>query len=102
MRRYLVYFAFVLTYFPLVAQITSLPAPDKTGGMSLTQALATRRSIRSFNSTPLTQQQLSQLLWAAQGVTDAKGHRTAPSAHAQYFLRLYVATADGTFEYLPE
>jgi SagB-type dehydrogenase family enzyme len=63
--------------------------------------LATRRSIRSFAPTQLTQQELAQLLWAAQGITDDKGHRTAPSARAQYFLHLYVATPDGLFEYLP-
>jgi SagB-type dehydrogenase family enzyme len=69
--------------------------------MSLNDALAHRRSIRSFQSAKLTLPELSQLLWAAQGVTDDKGHRTAPSAHAQYYLHLYLAQPDGFFEYLP-
>jgi nitroreductase len=86
---------------PKAADRVDLPAPSRTGGMTLTDALATRRSVRSFAESKLTQQELSQLLWAAQGITDDKGHRTAPSARAQYFLHLYVATADGFFEYIP-
>ncbi|HUO59151.1 MAG TPA: SagB/ThcOx family dehydrogenase [Candidatus Acidoferrales bacterium] len=80
----------------------SLPAPAKTGGMTLNEALASRRSVREYATTKLTQQELSQLLWAAQGITDDKGHRTAPSAHAQYFLHIYVANSDGVFAYLPQ
>ena len=80
----------------------SLPAPTTTGGMALTDALAKRRSTRAFTATALTQPEISQLFWAAQGITDDKGHRTAPSARAKYYLTLYVATADGLFQYLPE
>jgi SagB-type dehydrogenase family enzyme len=69
--------------------------------MSLTKALAARRSVRSFLPTPLTKAELSQILWAAQGITDSQGHRTAPSASAQYYLHVYVTSADGIFEYLP-
>jgi SagB-type dehydrogenase family enzyme len=78
-----------------------LPAPVRTGGMSLNDALANRRSIRGFQRVKLTMQEVSQLLWAAQGITDDKGRRTAPSAHAQYFLHLYIALPDGFFEYIP-
>lgn len=69
--------------------------------MALAEALARRRSIRSFTGAALTQQEISQLLWAAQGITDDKGHRTAPSAHAGYFLHIYAATAGGFYEYVP-
>jgi len=85
----------------LTAQTIALPAPTRTGGMSLTEALATRRSIRSYTATPITLAEISQLLWSAQGVTNDKGGRTAPSAHAQYFLHLYVARPEGFFEYIP-
>ncbi len=78
-----------------------LPAPSKSGGMALTEALARRRSMRSFSAKPLSQAEISQLLWAAQGVTDDKGHRTAPSSVAQYYLHVYLASADGFFEYIP-
>jgi SagB-type dehydrogenase family enzyme len=84
-----------------VTSQTALPAPNRTGGMTLTEALAHRRSVRSFKSAPLTLPETSQLLWAAQGITDDQGHRTAPSAHAAYFLHVYLATANGFFEYLP-
>ena len=69
--------------------------------MALTEALARRRSTRTFTAKPLTQAEISQLLWAAQGITDDKGHRTAPSASAQYYLHVYLASADGFFEYIP-
>jgi SagB-type dehydrogenase family enzyme len=69
--------------------------------MTLNQALAARRSVRAFSEIPLTDAQVSQLLWAAQGITSAKGQRTAPSAHAQYYLHVYVARAEGFFEYVP-
>lgn len=82
--------------------VIRLPAPVASGGMSLTDALARRRSQRSFAGTPLTQQEISQLLWAAQGITDNRGHRTAPSARGRYFLHVYVADREGLFEYLPE
>jgi SagB-type dehydrogenase family enzyme len=80
----------------------TLPAPATSGGMSLSEALNTRRSVRSYTNVALTQQELSQLLWATQGVTDAKGHRTAPSPMAKYFLTIYVATAEGLFQYIPD
>jgi nitroreductase len=69
--------------------------------MSLDAALAARRSVREFASTPLTWREVGQLLWAAQGITHEEGKRTAPSAGATYPLELYVATADGLFTYRP-
>ncbi len=85
----------------VAAPPVALPAPSRSGGMALNEALAHRRSIRSFQPVRLTPQEVSQLLWAAQGVTDDKGHRTAPSAHAEYFLHLYLARPEGFFEYIP-
>lgn len=83
------------------AQVINLPAPDKTGGMALNLALASRRSMREFSDAPLTLAQLSQLLWAAQGVTEASGRRTAPSAGAKYPLELYAVVKDGVYHYEP-
>lgn len=91
----------LFTATALTAQTIALPAPTRTGGMTLNEALAERRSIRSYTATPITLSEISQLLWSAQGVTNDKGGRTAPSAHAQYFLHLYVARPEGFFEYLP-
>ncbi len=78
-----------------------LPAPIERGTMSLEEALRARHSVREFGSTPLTERQLAQLLWAAQGVTHA-GHRTTPSAGALYPLEVYVATTAGLGHYEPE
>jgi SagB-type dehydrogenase family enzyme len=71
--------------------------------MSLTEAIAKRRSIRDFAPDPLSLEQISQLAWAAQGITEpTRGLRTAPSAGALYPLELYLLTKDGVFHYLPQ
>ena len=69
--------------------------------MSLEEAIAARRSVRTFAKQQLTSEQLSQLLWAAQGITDTRGYRTAPSAGALYPLEIYVIAADGFSHYQP-
>lgn len=82
--------------------IIRLPQPRLTGTISLEQALATRRSVRNFGSGTLDYNQLGQLAWAAQGITEQKmGFRTAPSAGAIYPIELYFATAQGLFVYNP-
>ncbi len=88
----------------LRAQATeqALPSPRTSGDMSLEEALRRRASVRSFTATPLTQEQVGQLLWAAQGITRDWGGRTAPSAGALYPLELYVVTATGVQHYLPQ
>lgn len=89
--------------------IVKLPAPELKSNFSLEQALQERRSIRKYTEDPLTLKEVSQILWAAQGVTDSKtGHRTAPSAMATYPLELYVAAANvkdlpiGLYHYQPK
>jgi SagB-type dehydrogenase family enzyme len=85
----------------------ALPAPRTGGAISVEQALATRRSVRGMGDRPLTLAEVGQLCWAAQGVTDEKGHRTAPSAMATYPLEVYVvadAVTDlgpGLYRYQP-
>jgi len=69
----------------------TLPAPDRDGSVPLETTLQKRRSVRSFQDAPLALQAVSQLLWAAQGITDRRGFRTAPSAGALYPLEIYVA-----------
>jgi SagB-type dehydrogenase family enzyme len=76
------------------AGVIKLPEPSKEGALSVTQALAGRRSTRSFADRPLTRQDVAQLLWAAQGITDPKGFRTAPSAGALFPLEVYVAAGN--------
>ena len=85
----------------------SLPQPRHDGTTSVEAALAARRSIRSFAHKPVTLEELSQLLWAAQGITHPRGLRTAPSAGALYPLELFVVAGNiatlpaGTFRYEP-
>lgn len=79
--------------------VTRLPSPTLEGPLSLEAAIHQRRSVRTFQDTPLTQAELGQLLWAAQGITGPRGFRTAPSAGALYPLELYVATAEGVYHY---
>jgi SagB-type dehydrogenase family enzyme len=88
--------------------IIKLPEPVKDGSISVEQALLNRRSSRSFSNDPLTIQDVAQLLWAAQGVTNEMGFRTAPSAGAIYPLEIYVASGNvnklspGLYHYLSE
>src|SRR3990170_3156734 len=84
------------------ADVIELPPPSPVVDLSLEEVLAARRSVRDFTPEPLTVQELSQLLWAAQGLTSEWGGRTAPSAGALYPLELYLATPEGLYHYLPE
>jgi hypothetical protein len=62
-----------------------LPDPKLIGKMTLEESLSRRRSERSFLPNELTMEQISQLLWAAQGITEKNwGFRTAPSSGALY------------------
>lgn len=85
-----------------------LPEPRYGSDVSLEQSLLQRRSIRTYTGEPLTLQEVSQLLWAAQGITDPRGFRTAPSAGALYPLEVYVVAGDvqgltlGVYRYEPE
>jgi SagB-type dehydrogenase family enzyme len=80
-----------------------LPPPVTEGGMSVPEAIAKRRSVRQFTQEALTLEQISQLAWAAQGITDpVRQFRAAPSAGATYPLELYLFTAEGVFRYVPK
>ncbi|NMC33029.1 MAG: SagB/ThcOx family dehydrogenase [Veillonellaceae bacterium] len=66
------------------------------------QALRDRKSERSFADRPLTVQELSNLLWAANGINRSDGHRTAPSARNVQEFDLYVIRQDGIYVYEPK
>ena len=72
------------------AAIIELPQPVWDGPVSVEEALKYRRSVRSFRRDPLSLEEVSQLLWAAQGLKDSE-FRTAPSAGALYPLEVYAA-----------
>ncbi len=88
----------VLFATALAAQDIDLPAPHRTGGMPLMEALANRHSSRDFDSRELPKQTLSDLLWAAWGYNRAD-KRTAPSSRDKQEIELYVAMKDGLYRY---
>ena len=75
-------------------RIIDLPKPTQSGQYSLGQLLQQRRSLREYSVQPVSLAEVSQLLWAAQGITDSRGLRTAPSAGALYPLELYVVAGN--------
>ncbi|HSQ73224.1 MAG TPA: nitroreductase family protein [Rubrivivax sp.] len=80
----------------------SLPAPRRSGGLPLMEALRKRESQREFAPQALRKQTLSDLLWAAAGINrPALGGRTAPSAMNAQEVLLYVALPRGLFRYEP-
>ena len=79
--------------------IVALPEPDLEGGMPLMRALQARHTAREFSERRLPLRVLSELLWAAQGVNRESGRRTAPSAHNRQEIDVYLATAEGLFQY---
>lgn len=85
----------------------ALPTPRYDSATSVEQALLKRRSVREYGKQPLTLAELGQLLWAAQGITDLAGFRTAPSAGALYPMEVYAVVGNvtgltaGVYKYRP-
>jgi SagB-type dehydrogenase family enzyme len=88
--------------------IMKLPEPQIQGKISIEETLFERRSVRGYKNEALSLAGVSQLLWAAQGITDANGGRTAPSAGALYPLEVYLVAGNvaglpaGIYKYSPE
>jgi nitroreductase len=84
----------------LFAQDIVLPPPQKSGGLTVMEALAKRSTGKEFDTTrELSHQQLANLLWAGFGVNRADGRRTAPSASNAQEIEIYVLTKSGAFVY---
>jgi SagB-type dehydrogenase family enzyme len=107
--------AFLMMAFPIRSHATDpssgtikLPQPFSHGQISVEKTLSERRSIRYYKNLPISLANLSQLLWAAQGMSGSKGLRTAPSAGALYPLEVSVVAGNvsgllpGTYVYKPE
>lgn len=93
-----------------LAAVVPLPDPvyESKLGMSLERAILERRSVRDYTGDPLTLEEVGQLLWAAQGITEPeRGFRTAPSAGATYPLEVYLIAGQveglspGVYHYRP-
>ena len=96
----LVLFLFVSHVPAQDAKTIKLHAPEITTGKPLMQALKARASARSFDSKPLSQQELSNILWAAYGINRAEsGKRTAPSAKNWQEISVYVILQEGAYIY---
>jgi SagB-type dehydrogenase family enzyme len=92
------------------AEIVKLPPPNLQGKLSVEEALKKRRTMRQFSNKELDLAQVSQLLWATDGISDSRGLRTAPSAGATFPLELYLVVgergvaglAPGLYHYRPD
>ena len=83
-----------------MAQNVQLPAPAKVGGKTIVESLWNRQSNNEFSDRMLTQQDLSNLLFAAIGQNRDNGKLTSPTASNKQEIRLFVFTAEGVSEYL--
>ena len=82
-------------------QVIALYEPDMNRGASLMQALKDRRSVREYADKELSLRDLSDLLWAADGVNRPDGHHTAATALNKEDIDIYVLRKDGAYIYKP-
>ena len=86
-----------------ISQDIKLPEPDRKGGIPLMRALNERKSSREYDSRKLSEQQLSNLLWAAWGINRPEdGKHTAPSSNNKQEMSVYAAMESGLYLYIPE
>jgi SagB-type dehydrogenase family enzyme len=84
-----------------------LPQPRKDSSFSVERAIYSRRSVREYQDKDLKLEDVSQLLWAAQGITSRHGLRSAPSAGALYPVEIYLVATKveklqpGVYKYIP-
>ncbi len=87
--------------------VIKLPEPKYNSSISVEKALQERRSVRTYKNVSLMLSEVSQLLWAAQGITNPQGFRTGPSAGALYPLEVYLVAGNvnnlpaGVYKYRP-
>ena len=84
-----------------ILQDIILPAPVKTGGMPLMDALSARKTERTFSKEALPLEMVSNILWAANGINRPDGKRTAPSAKNLQEIKIFVVLPEGLYAYLP-
>lgn len=80
--------------------VIKLPEPEIEKGKPLMQALSQRQSIRSYSTREISEQELANLLWAANGINRKEsGGRTAPTSRNKQEIEVYVSSKDGLFRY---
>ena len=98
MKTKILFIFLICLGYSMNAQEIKLPAPDRSGGQPLMKSLNERKSARSFSEKDLSDQQLSDLLWAANGF-NREDKRTAPTARNCQELELYVIFKKGIYFY---
>ncbi len=105
MKKHIVFITIILMSWHLVAQKNQdiqLPVATKTGGKPLMEALNKRSSNRNFSTKELTLQELSDLLWSANGINRPElGKRTAPTAMNWQDTDVYAILRSGIYKYNP-
>jgi SagB-type dehydrogenase family enzyme len=102
MKKYLLCSCIILCLeqFPTSGQDIVLPEPRKDGGIPLMEAINKRKSTRDFSSYDISEQVLSDMLWAAYGFNrPQEKKRTVPSAYNIQNMKIYLATANGLYLY---
>lgn len=98
--RKLVFAAMIAVSMSSMAQDIKLPAPNtEKKSTTVVEALKTRHSTREFATTALSNQELSDLCWAACGMSRDDNHRTAPTAMNRQEIRLFAFLKNGVYEY---
>ena len=92
-----------ITGFSVNAQDIKLKSPDLNGDKRVMQALSERKSTREFSTKELSLQELSNLLWAGNGINrPEKGMRTAASCLNKQDVDIYVIMKEGAYRYNAE
>jgi hypothetical protein len=103
MKKIIIQFCLAIIATSLLAQGTKvivLKAPDTTRGLPVMKALSLRASATKWDTATLKLQDLSDLLWAADGINRrAIGKRTAPSAMNDQDIDVYVFLKSGAYLY---
>ena len=86
---------------PQADGVIKLNPPDLKNGISLMEALRKRKSTRDISDKKLTLQQLSDLLWSADGTNRPDGKRTSPAAMGIYCVDIYAVLPEGIYLYDP-
>ncbi len=81
-------------------QDIKLNAPDMERGLTIMKAFEKRASATSFSPRELSLQDLSDLLWASNGINRTEtGKRTAPTAVNAQDIDIYVLLRSGAYLY---
>ena len=103
-RIFIILTASLMTIISMYAQDlqdVKLNNPSKSRGSDIMKALSDRQSIREYDAKELSLQDLSDLLWAANGINREDGKRTAPSAMNMQEIDVYLINKDGAYFYDP-